>query len=49
MTNKSPYEQGYFPPNPTKTTLFMRTFLPWQIVRFVYINYKMFRIIFRKH
>ena len=34
---------------PTRPTVFMRTFLPWQIVRFVAINLKMVRLIWRSH
>ncbi|MFP5228015.1 MAG: hypothetical protein ACLGXA_10325 [Acidobacteriota bacterium] len=30
---------------PTRFTLFLRTFLPWQIVRFVVINLKMMKMI----
>jgi hypothetical protein len=29
--------------------VFLRTFLPWQIVRFAFINLKMLRIIHRSH
>ncbi len=29
-------------PAPTRSTLFWRTFVPWQIVRFFWINLKMF-------
>ena len=36
-------------PMPTRWTLFLRTFLPWQMVRFVVINLKMFRLIWRSH
>ncbi|MEZ5356023.1 MAG: hypothetical protein R2762_25595 [Bryobacteraceae bacterium] len=36
-------------PKPTRGTLFMRTFLPWQLVRFAWINLKMFRIIAKSH
>lgn len=32
---------------PTRWTLFMRTFIPWQLWRFARINLKMFGIIFR--
>ena len=32
---------------PTRLTLFLRTFLPWQLWRFARINQKMFRIIHR--
>lgn len=34
---------------PTAMTRRLRTFLPWQLVRFVVINLKMFRIIWRSH
>ncbi len=34
---------------PTRGTLFLRTFLPWQICRFIWINLKMMRIIARSH
>jgi hypothetical protein len=36
-------------PTPTRLTVRLRTFLPWQLVRFVVINLKMFRIIWRNH
>ncbi len=35
--------------NPTRPTLFMRTFLPYQLWRFAVINLKMFEIIKRSH
>ena len=34
---------------PTATTRFFRTFLPWQLLRFVIINLKMMRIISISH
>ena len=34
---------------PTRTTLFLRTFLPWQAWRFIVINLKMVDIIRRGH
>jgi hypothetical protein len=34
---------------PTRITLFLRTFLPWQAWRFVVINLKMLDIIRRGH
>jgi hypothetical protein len=34
---------------PTRFTVFMRTFLPWQLWRFVAINVKMIGIIRRSH
>lgn len=34
---------------PTRGTLFLRTFLPWQLWRFAVINLKMIGIILRGH
>jgi hypothetical protein len=34
---------------PTRLTLFLRTFIPWQLWRFARINLKMMRIIRRSH
>jgi hypothetical protein len=34
---------------PTRWTVFLRTFVPWQVVRFAIINLKMFRLIWRSH
>lgn len=34
---------------PTRATVFMRTFVPWQVVRFAVINLKMLRLILRSH
>lgn len=34
---------------PTRWTIFLRTFIPWQMVRFVVINVKMVRLIWRSH
>jgi hypothetical protein len=31
--------------HPTRWTLFLRTFLPWQVWRFVWINLKMIRMV----
>ena len=36
-------------PVPTYWTIFLRTFIPWQMVRFVVINLKMLRLIWRSH
>ncbi len=38
-----------YAPRPTRMTLFLRTFLPWQLVRFVAINLKMLRLIAKSH
>jgi hypothetical protein len=39
----------FYAPKPTRWTLFLRTFLPWQMWRFVLINVKMIGIIRRSH
>lgn len=41
--------EQFYATKPTRLTLFLRTFLPWQLVRFAYINLKMLRIIARSH
>ena len=40
-----PNDQTFFVPTPSRTTVFLRTFLPWQLVRFIWINLKMIRMI----
>jgi hypothetical protein len=39
----------YSAPRPTKTTLFFRSFLPWQLIRFLVINLKMTVMILKSH
>ncbi len=34
---------------PTPLTLFWRTFVPYQLLRFLVINVKMLRLIFKSH
>lgn len=34
---------------PTRTTLFWRTFVPWQLLRFLLINLKMTVMILKSH
>jgi len=41
--------ESFYATRPTRTTVFLRTFLPWQLWRFVAINLKMLRIIVRSH
>jgi hypothetical protein len=41
--------ESFFATKPTRFTRFMRTFIPWQMVRFAVINLKMMRIIARSH
>lgn len=52
--NLTPVEQAHLKPwfyatKPTRATIFLRTFLPWQAWRFLRINLKMFTIISRSH
>jgi hypothetical protein len=42
-------KESFFATKPTGFTRFMRTFIPWQIVRFAAINLKMLRLIVRSH
>ena len=46
---KAQMKPAFYATKPTRMTLFMRTFLPWQIWRFVWINLKMLVIIRRSH
>lgn len=39
----------FYVTKPTRFTLFLRTFLPWQIWRFIYINLKMVGMIRLSH
>jgi formate hydrogenlyase subunit 4 len=40
---------SFYATKPTRFTLFLRTFLPWQIWRFIRINLMMLVIIRRSH
>jgi hypothetical protein len=40
-----PNDQTFLAPVPTRWTVRMRTFLPWQLWRFAWINLKMIRMI----
>lgn len=44
-----PYSREFYAPRPSPVTLFFRTFVPWQLVRFVWINLKMIRMIGKAH
>ena len=44
-----PYTSEFYAPLPSTVTLFFRTFLPWQLVRFAWINVKMIRMIGKAH
>jgi len=40
---------SFYATKPTAITIFLRTFLPWQIWRFIQINLKMLVVIRRSH
>jgi hypothetical protein len=44
-----PYTREFFVPRPSAMTLFFRTFVLWQLVRFVWVNIKMLRMIGKAH
>ena len=44
-----PYEDDFYVSRPTQRTLFFRTFLPWQLIRFLWINFKMLVMIRKSH
>jgi hypothetical protein len=46
---KAHMRPAFYATRPTRTTVFLRTFLPWQFVRFLWINLKMVIIIRRSH
>lgn len=44
-TLPSHMKESIYATRPTRLTVFMRTFLPWQILRFILINFRMMRMI----
>lgn len=45
----SNYSDESYPPIPTRSTRFWRTFVPYQLVRFVVLNLKIMRIVVGGH
>jgi hypothetical protein len=43
------YTQESYAPMPTKGTIFWRTFIPWQFVRFIVLNIKILKIVVGGH
>ncbi len=43
------YSEQYYPPTPTSTTLFWRKFIPFQIIRFFILNWKIIKIVVKGH
>ncbi|WP_184415093.1 hypothetical protein [Rhodocyclus tenuis] len=48
-TNREPYQQAYYPPSPTPLTLYMRTSIVWQTLRFFVINLKILLLMSKSH
>ncbi|MBK7929693.1 MAG: hypothetical protein IPJ98_20090 [Bryobacterales bacterium] len=46
---KAHQKPWFYATKPTRGTVFLRTFLPWQIIRFIKINLKMMAMIRRSH
>ncbi|MCC6929973.1 MAG: hypothetical protein IT359_13405 [Gemmatimonadaceae bacterium] len=45
----APYTEESYVPVATRRTRALRTFLPWQLLRFIAINLKMLRMIAKSH
>lgn len=43
------YAQNDYTPVPTGFTVFMRTCVIWQFIRFIFINIKMIRVVSKSH
>ncbi len=43
------YSAQYYPPTPTNFTLFWRSFIPYQLIRFFVLNYKIIKIVVKGH
>lgn len=41
--------QKYSAPRPTGFNLYLRTFMPWQFLRFLLINFRMTKMIIKSH
>ncbi len=41
--------KNYLAARPNRTTLFLRSFLPWQMIRFILINIRMTVMIAKSH
>lgn len=48
-TEAAHLRESFYATRPTPGTVFMRTFLPWQMLRFAIINLRMLVIIGKSH
>lgn len=46
---RQPYHEGAYASVPTGWTRFLRTFLPWQLLRFAALNVRMLQMISKSH
>ena len=44
---RGPYRQNYYPPIPTRLTKYLRTSMPWQLLRLAVINVKILKVMIR--
>jgi len=49
MSKTKLYSPHYFAMKPTGMTLFFRTFVPWQVLRFLAVNLQMTKMILKSH
>lgn len=49
QTKPRGYTPEHYAAMPTKTTLFWRSFIPWQMIRFVVLNFKIIKIVVKGH
>lgn len=47
--NIKKYSEEYYPPLPNKSVLFWRNFVPYQIIRFFGLNYRIIKIVVKGH
>ncbi len=47
--NRRGYTQESYAPMPTKSTIFWRRFIPWQVWRFIVLNIKILKIVVGGH
>lgn len=45
--NQGPYQQAFYSPIPTPFVTYLRTSLPWQLLRFVVLNIKILKVLVR--
>ncbi len=45
--NHGPYQQAFYSPVPTPRVTYLRTSLPWQLLRFVVLNARIIRVLAR--